>query len=146
MFYRNENRMIVRGGTCYPIDLSTGPYPGINSDMQPFFAVYGAVAKGESRIIDLRFPGRYGYIEELKKMGVSYRVTDNLLMINGPTKWVGADVNALDLRAGAALMLAAMMTDDETRIADFWQIERGYSDLLPKLTNLGVDFSIDTSG
>jgi UDP-N-acetylglucosamine 1-carboxyvinyltransferase len=145
MFYRNGNRMIVRGGRCYPVDLSTGPYPGINSDMQPLFAVYGAVANGESRIIDLRFPGRYGYMEELSKMGVSHRVRDNLLMISGPTRWKGAEVNALDLRAGAALMLAGMMADGQTRIENFWQIERGYSDLFAKLANLGVDFSVQSS-
>lgn len=145
MFYRNESRMIVRGGSCYPVDLSTGPYPGINSDMQPLFSVYGAAAKGESRIIDLRFPGRYGYMEELAKMGVPYRVKDNLLMIKGAAEWRGADVKALDLRAGAALMLAGMMADDETRINDFWQIERGYCDLFEKLTSLGANFSIKTS-
>ena len=55
-FYRGENSMIVRGGECYPIEISTGPYPGINSDMQPLFAVYGLCAKGQSRITDLRFP------------------------------------------------------------------------------------------
>jgi len=141
MFYRNGNRMIVRGGACYPIDLSTGPYPGINSDMQPLFAVHGAVAHGESRIIDLRFPGRYAYMEELAKMGASYRVRDNLLMIDGPARWHGADVTALDLRAGAALMLAGMMADGETIIHDSWQIERGYDGLTSKLAGLGVDFS-----
>lgn len=143
MFYRNGSRMIVCGGACYPVDLSTGPYPGINSDMQPLFAVYGAVAQGESRIIDLRFPGRYGYMEELAKMGVPFNVRDNLLMINGPTRWAGAEVDALDLRAGAALMLAGMMADGQTRIENFWQIERGYSDLFSKLTNLGADFSVE---
>lgn len=141
MFSRHQNRMIVRGGTCYPIDLSTGPYPGINSDMQPLFAVYGAVACGESRIIDLRFPGRYDYMKELAKMGASHHVRDNLLMIDGPARWRGEDVTALDLRAGAALMLAGMMADGETIIRDAWQIERGYNVLTSKLAGLGVDFS-----
>ena len=145
LFYRNGDRMIVRGGKCYPVDLSTGPYPGINSDMQPLFAVYGAAALGESRIMDLRFPGRYGYAAELAKLGVQHRVHDNLLVINGPTQWAGTTVNALDLRAGAALMLAGMMTDGQTRIENFWQIERGYSDLLIKLKNLNVDFSVQSS-
>jgi UDP-N-acetylglucosamine 1-carboxyvinyltransferase len=62
IYYQNDDTIIVRGGRCYPVEISTGPYPGINSDMQPLFAVYGACAKGESRIVDLRFSGRYGYI------------------------------------------------------------------------------------
>jgi UDP-N-acetylglucosamine 1-carboxyvinyltransferase len=78
-------------------------------------------------------------------MGVSHRVRDNLLMIGGPTRWQGAEVNALDLRAGAALMLAGMMADGQTRIENFWQIERGYGDLFAKLANLGVDFSLQSS-
>jgi UDP-N-acetylglucosamine 1-carboxyvinyltransferase len=69
-YYRSKDSLIVRGGTPYPIEISTGPYPGINSDMQPLFAVYGASSKGETKIVDLRFPGRYNYAEELAKMGV----------------------------------------------------------------------------
>lgn len=140
-FYRNGNRMIVRGGTCYPIELSTGPYPGINSDMQPLFAVYGAQAEGESRIIDLRFPGRYAYAEELAKMGIRYEVRENLLIINGKDRWKGANVTALDLRAGAALLLAALNADGETKISSAWQIFRGYDRLPEKLRKLGVTFS-----
>jgi len=59
--YRNDDALIVRGGRCYPIEISTGPHPGINSDVQPILAVWGARACGESHITDLRFPGRYGY-------------------------------------------------------------------------------------
>ena len=73
-YYRSKDSLIVRGGTPYPIEISTGPYPGINSDMQPLFAVYGASSKGETKIVDLRFPGRYNYAEELAKMGVRYNV------------------------------------------------------------------------
>lgn len=137
-FYRLDNRLIVRGADCYPVEISTGPYPGINSDMQPLFAVLGAVAKGESRIIDLRFPGRYAYAEELAKMGMEYRTKENLLLIEGGHKLHGAEVTALDLRAGAALMTAGFVAEGPTTITNAWQIYRGYDQLDKKLSQLGV--------
>lgn len=137
-FYRGENSLIVRGGESFPIEISTGPYPGINSDMQPLFAVYGAMSKGESKIIDLRFPGRYGYAEELAKMGMNYKVEGEMLVINGGTPLKGAAVNALDLRAGIALLLAGLTAEGETVIENSWQIQRGYENLTEKLKALGV--------
>ncbi|MEM7568814.1 MAG: UDP-N-acetylglucosamine 1-carboxyvinyltransferase [Pseudomonadota bacterium] len=141
-FHVGDESLIVRGGTCYPVEISTGPYPGINSDMQPLFAVYGACARGQSRIVDLRFPGRYGYAEELAKMGLLYSDDDNLLTIRGGADFKGARVRALDLRAGIALTLAALVADGETIIEDAWQIERGYDRIIPKLRALGVDVSV----
>lgn len=135
-FFKGENSLIVRGGTPYPIEISTGPYPGINSDMQPLFAVYGACSKGESKIVDLRFPGRYGYAEELAKMGVDYSVDGDLLKIHGGKPLQGATVKALDLRAGMALLLAGLVAEGETIIEDSWQIERGYENLKDKLQKL----------
>lgn len=140
--FRYENKAIVRGKKVYPTDISTGPYPGINSDMQPLFAVLGMVADGESRIVDLRFPGRYDYSDELAKMGMEREVKDNLLRIRGGRALSGATVKALDLRAGAALMLAGMVADGETIIEDSWQIRRGYSNLESKLMSLGADITI----
>ena len=145
-FYRWQNRLIVRGVNCYPIDISTGPYPGINSDMQPLFAVLGAMAQGETRIIDLRFPGRYAYAEELAKMGMQYYVKDNLLIIEGGRALHGAKVTALDLRAGAALMLAGFTADSPTTIERSWQIARGYDQLDYKLSNLGVNLVVKNIG
>ncbi|WP_263970649.1 UDP-N-acetylglucosamine 1-carboxyvinyltransferase [Leptolyngbya sp. KIOST-1] len=137
-FYRLDNRITVRGSSCYPVDISTGSYPGINSDMQPLFAVLGAKAKGESRIIDLRFPGRYAYAEELAKMGMNYAIKDNLLVIQGGQDLHGAKVTALDLRAGAALMVAGFVADAPTIIENAWQIFRGYDQLDEKLSKLCI--------
>lgn len=137
VIYRNGSNAIVRGGDVYPVEISTGPYPGINSDMQPLFAVLAAVAKGRSHIIDLRFPGRYGYMHELAKMGVKFEVEENLLRIDGGAQLIGSSVAALDLRAGAALMLAGLIAEGETEINDAWQIFRGYNRLNEKLKVLG---------
>lgn len=138
-FYKGSNSLIVKGGTPFPIDISTGPYPGINSDMQPLLAVYGAMSKGESRIIDLRFPGRYDYAEQLSKMGVKYEIRGSLLVIHGGTPLNGASVTATDLRAGIALVLAGLTAEGETEISDSWQIDRGYENLVKKLKNLGAN-------
>lgn len=141
-FFRGDNSLIVRGGTCYPVEISTGPYPGINSDMQPLFAMYGACAQGESRIVDLRFPDRYGYANELAKMGMKGKVKGNLLIINGGTRLCGAQVTALDLRAGISLVLAGLTATGETIIDDAWQVERGYNNFTTKLRSLGGKINI----
>ncbi len=135
-FYRGPNSLIVRGGECYPLEISTGPYPGINSDMQPLFSVYGLCAQGQSRITDLRFPDRFGYAEEMAKLGADMKVEKNILLINGGRKLKGAPVIALDLRCGAALVLAGLVAEGETFIHNFHQVARGYDDVVWKLARL----------
>jgi UDP-N-acetylglucosamine 1-carboxyvinyltransferase len=136
-FFRGEDSLIVRGGGPYPIEISTGPYPGINSDMQPLFAVFGAMSEGVSKIIDLRFPGRYGYAEELAKMGLNFSENGDLLLIKGGEPLVGAEVKAVDLRAGIALLIAGLTANGETKITDAWQITRGYENIIDKVKSLG---------
>lgn len=137
--FRNESALIVRGGVCYPIEISTGPHPGINSDVQPILAAWGARARGESRIVDLRFPGRYGYADEMARMGVRHELRNEMLVLHGDGgNLQGAEVRALDLRAGAALALCGLIAEGETVIHDAWQISRGYTDFAEKLTDLGA--------
>lgn len=137
-YYASNDSLIVRGGEAYPIEISTGPYPGINSDMQPLFSVFGAMSKGISKIIDLRFPGRYSYAEELAKMGMNYSVKEGMLNIEGGTPLTGAKVKAVDLRAGIALLLAGLTAEGETEIEDSWQISRGYENIHEKLAGLSI--------
>jgi len=140
--FQSGSTAIVRSGRPYPVEISTGPYPGINSDMQPLFAAMGACARGESRIVDLRFAGRYGYLQEFAKMGIKSEVHGDTAHIRGnghqPAAIHGAEVRALDLRAGAALSLLGMVAGGCTRIADAWQIERGYDQFLAKGRALGA--------
>lgn len=140
-FYRGDDGLIVRGGRCYPVDIATGPYPGINSDMQPLFGVFAAMANGYSSLMDLRFPGRYGYARELSKMGLECEIGE-ILKINGHGALHGAEVTALDLRCGAALLLAALAARGDTLIHDAWQIERGYDSILDKLATCGASVTI----
>ena len=137
--YQHEESLIVRGGTCYPVEISTGPHPGINSDVQPILAAWAACSKGESRIVDLRFPGRYGYAEEMAKMGLKHEVRGDMLVLNGNGGQLkGAEVKALDLRAGAALALCGLVAEGDTIVTDAWQIGRGYVDFQEKLNLLGA--------
>lgn len=137
-YYSSSKSLFVRGGEAFPIEISTGPYPGINSDMQPLFAVYGAMSKGESKVIDLRFPGRYGYAEELAKMGMKFDIRGDMLVIRGGVPLQGSLVRALDLRAGIALLLAGLTANGVTAIENSWQIHRGYENLFEKLKGLEV--------
>lgn len=138
--YCGDESLIIRGGTCYPIEISTGPHPGINSDIQPILAAWAAQARGESRIVDLRFPGRYGYAREMEKMGVKYLEDGDMLRIYGKGGGLyGAEVRALDLRAGAALTLCGLVAEGETVIHDAWQISRGYVNFAKKLNNMGAN-------
>ena len=137
--YPGEDSLIVRGGSCYPLEISTGPHPGVNSDVQPILAAWAAKALGESRIIDLRFPGRYAYTNEMAKMGLEYEIAGDMLKIHGSGgDLTGATVRALDLRAGAALALCGLIAKDETTITDAWQISRGYVSFPEKLRALGA--------
>lgn len=136
--------VIVRDSQCYPFDISTGPHPGINSDVQPILAAWAACATGESRIIDLRFPGRYGYATEMGRMGVRSVTEGGMLRIFGNGgNLTGAHVRALDLRAGAALALCGLRARGETRITDAWQITRGYESFDQKLRLLGANASFE---
>lgn len=142
-FYRHSNNLIVKGGNCYPIDIATGPHPGINSDIQPILAAFASQARGKSTIVDLRFPGRYGYAIEMAKMGLDYTIDGNMLKINGKGgNLFGAEVSALDLRAGASLLLTGLVSSGETIIQNSWQIERGYNDIINKLKKLGAEISV----
>ena len=141
-YYVGEDTVIVRSGRCLPVEISTGPYPGINSDMQPLFAAYGACARGESRITDLRFPDRYGYRQGFEAFGVRTELASGMLKIAGGGTLRGAEVQAPDLRAGVAMMLLGLVAEGETRIGAAWQITRGYADLSAKLLALGVDHDV----
>jgi UDP-N-acetylglucosamine 1-carboxyvinyltransferase len=139
-YEQRDGSLFARGEHCYPFEISTGPHPGINSDVQPIMGAWAARARGESKIIDLRFPGRYGYADEMAKMGLISRVDGDWLRIEGADgKLTGASVRALDLRAGAALAICGLMADGETTVTDAWQISRGYVDFAEKLRSLGAD-------
>jgi len=142
--YRDGSNAIVKGSEIYPLEISTGPYPGINSDMQPLLAAYAACAHGHSTIVDLRFLGRYAYASQFSKMNVESSISNTTLQImgRGRESLVAAEVEATDLRAGISLALLGLACKDGvTRISNAWQIERGYCYFKDKLRSLGAEIS-----
>lgn len=135
----DKDDLIVLGKGSTSFELATGPYPGINSDMQALFAGYGLLAEGDSRIIDLRFLDRFQYADALQKLGASLEVDGNELKIYGGKNLESAKVVATDIRGGMAMVLAALVADGKTEIDNMYQVERGYEKLDLKLAELGVN-------
>lgn len=144
-FYKSydSNSLIVKKGNIYPIEIATGPYPSLNSDMQPLFASYALFAKGKSKIVDLRFTGRYAYSEEFNKLGAKSFTSGDILIIEGGQKLRGAKTMAVDLRAGAALTLVGMGIADKTEIENFEQVLRGYNNFVQKANSIGGIIKIE---
>ena len=118
--------------------VTTLPYPGFPTDMQPQMAVVLGIADGTSTVTESIFENRFKYVDELTRMGADIKVESNVAIIGGVNKYTGARVNAPDLRAGAALVIAGLSAEGITIVDDIYYIERGYEDLDRKLRELGA--------
>jgi UDP-N-acetylglucosamine 1-carboxyvinyltransferase len=121
------------------IDFVTLPYPGIATDFQPILLAMLAVADGTSIVTENVFEGRFLYVGELQRMGADIRTEGHHAVIRGVPQLSAAPVRALDIRAGMALVIAALCADGVTDISDVQHIDRGYEDLEGKLAALGAD-------
>ena len=106
--------------------------------MQPQIAVALASAQGISIVTESIFENRFKYVDELTRMGANIKVEGNTAIITGVDRYTGADISAPDLRAGAALVTAALAADGFSTVDDIRYIERGYEDFHIKLQNLGA--------
>lgn len=118
--------------------VKTLPYPGFPTDMQPQITVALALSKGTSIVTESIFENRFKYVDELTRMGANIKVEGNTAIIDGVSKYTGASINAPDLRAGAALVMAALAAEGTSVIDDIKFIERGYEDFPLKLQGLGA--------
>ncbi len=118
--------------------VKTLAYPGFPTDMQPQIAVTLALSAGTSIVTESIFENRFKYVDELAKMGAEIKVEGNTAIIDGVEKYTGAHINAPDLRAGAALVIAGMAAEGITIVDDIVYIERGYEDFDAKLRGLGA--------
>lgn len=118
--------------------VKTLPYPGFPTDMQPQIATTLALSEGTSIVTESIFENRFKYVGELQRMGANIKVEGNTAIIEGVDSFTGASISAPDLRAGAALVLAALVADGISIIDDVIYIERGYEDFPEKLTALGA--------
>ncbi len=127
------------GASFRPTKVKTLPYPGFPTDMQPQMSVILTQAEGVSTISEGIYEKRFRYVDELTRMGANISVDANKAFITGPTALKGAKIKALDLRAGVAMIIAALIAEGETEISDVYHIERGYADIVGKLTGIGAD-------
>lgn len=135
----NDRGIIVRGnGRVKPVDIKTLPYPGFPTDMQSQMMALLSMAEGSSVIVENVFENRFQSVDELKRMGANIKVEGHTAVVEGVDRLHGAKVRATDLRAGAALVLAALIADGFTEIDDAGHIFRGYENIEAKLTSLGA--------
>ena len=118
--------------------VTTLPYPGFPTDMQPQMAVLLGIAEGTSTVTESIFENRFKYVDELTRMGADIKVESNIAIISGVKRYTGARVNAPDLRAGAALVIAGLAAEGITVVDDIYYIQRGYEALEEKLTKIGA--------
>jgi len=121
------------------VDLSTLPYPGVATDYKPFLASMLCVADGTSIVTENLFAGRFRYVDELVAMGAKVRTDGNHAVIKGVERLRGAEVISHDIRAGAAVIVAALGADGQTIVRDDGHVARGYPDLAGDLTSLGAN-------
>jgi UDP-N-acetylglucosamine 1-carboxyvinyltransferase len=122
-----------------PTDIKTMPYPGFPTDMQPQMMALFAAIPGTSIIVETIFENRYMHVQELRRMGADIKLEGRIAIVKGKTALEGATVEATDLRAGAALILAALFAHEETIISKVEHIDRGYEKIHEKLEKLGAD-------
>ena len=133
---------VKKTGTLNSTQIKTQPYPGFPTDLQPQISVALALASGTSIVTESIFENRFKYVDELIKMGASIHVEGNTAIIEGVKKLTGATLKSLDLRAGAAMVIAALAAEGESIIEDIHYIKRGYDGYEKKLKSLGADIEI----
>lgn len=135
----DDSIRVQRHGPIEPTTIKTMPHPGFPTDMQPQMTAMLTVAEGTSVITEGVWDNRFRYVDELTRMGANIQVDGKVAVITGVRELTAAPVRATDLRAGAAMLIAALMANGTTEIEDIYHIERGYEDVLEKFNSLGAD-------
>jgi UDP-N-acetylglucosamine 1-carboxyvinyltransferase len=126
-----------------PVNISTLPYPGFPTDLQPIISVLLSIVPGVSIITENVFENRFMYVDELNRMGANIKIDGHRAVIRGVEKLSGAPVKSFDLRAGAAIVIAGLAAEGTTEISDIYHIKRGYENFDKKLRLLGADIRVD---
>ena len=134
----DDSVRVISDGHLRHTQVTTLPYPGFPTDMQPQMAVLFGIAEGTSTVTESIFENRFKYVDELTRMGADIKVESNIAIISGVKRYTGARVNAPDLRAGAALVIAGLAAEGITVVDDIYYIQRGYEALEEKLTKIGA--------
>jgi len=140
LVYEDDDRLtVIAEGALLPVDIRTMPYPGFPTDMQSQMMAFLSTIEGTSIIIENIFENRFQIADELMRMGANIKVEGRMAVVEGVTGLCGTKIIATDLRAGAALVIAALMAQGQTEIYNTHFIDRGYHRLEKKLSNLGVE-------
>ena len=133
----DDSLLVSRDGSLVRSNIKAIPYPGFPTDMQPQMAAVLCLAQGTSIITDSVWSSRFRYTDEFKRMGAQIQVDGNLAIIEGVEHLTGAQLEACDLRAGAAMLIAALAAHGISEITNVQYIERGYEDVIGKLRSIG---------
>ena len=134
----DDSVRVISDGHLKHTQVTTLPYPGFPTAMQPQMAGRLGIAEGTSTVTESIFENRFKYVDELTRMGADIKVESNIAIISGVKRYTGARVNAPDLRAGAALVIAGLAAEGITVVDDIYYIQRGYEALEEKLTKIGA--------
>ena len=134
----DDTLLVRRAGKLTRANVKTLPYPGFPTDMQPQITTVLALAEGTSMVTEGVWDNRYRYVGELTRMGAQIRVDGRTAVVEGVEKLHAANVQAFDLRAGAAMVIAALAADGTSEITNVQYIERGYEDIIEKLRGIGA--------
>ena len=135
----NGGCVVARTGPLIPVDITTQPYPGFPTDMQAQLMTLLSLADGNSIIIEKIFPDRYMHVAELNRMAANIRKEGPCVIVAGVKKLTGAPVMASDLRASAAMVLAALAAEGTTVVNRVYHIDRGYERIEQKLNSVGAN-------
>ncbi|EIA21493.1 UDP-N-acetylglucosamine 1-carboxyvinyltransferase [Listeria fleischmannii] len=136
----SEDSIFVKKSTAFKkVDVKTYVYPGFPTDLQQPFTTLLTQAEGDSIVTDTIYPSRFKHVAELMRMGGQFKQNERTAVIYGKTPLSGARVTATDLRAGAALVIAGLLAEGTTEILGVEHIERGYGNIIQKLSALGAD-------
>ena len=135
----DEAIRVTRTARLRRANVKTMPYPGFPTDMQPQIAVCMSLARGTSIVTESIYDTRFRYCAELNRMGAAIQVDTKVAVIDGVEQLHGCDVKAFDLRAGAAMVIAGLAAQGTTVVEDVHFIERGYENMIEKLTAIGAD-------
>ena len=136
---QEDTLLVRRTGRMQKANVKTMPYPGFPTDMQPQITTVLTLAEGTSMVTEGVWSNRYRYVDELKRLGANIQVDEKTAVVEGVDHLTGAPIQACDLRAGAALVIAALAAEGTTEISGVQYIERGYEDMVGKLRALGAD-------
>jgi UDP-N-acetylglucosamine 1-carboxyvinyltransferase len=136
---RDKSALRLRSyGRPTSVEITTGPFPGFPTDLQPNMAVLAAIASGTSVIEETIFDMRFSYTDELMRLGADIQIKDRVAIIRGVEHLSGAPVVAMDLRAGSALVLAGLVASGHTEVSGAEKLDRGYENFEGKLSSLGA--------